>query len=278
MNCKKIYIKIIKNALMRVSLSADEYYEKHHIFPRSIFGDNKYFVSLTLKEHYLVHKILYKYYLKKYGKNNTKTIKMMHALYAMSNRYLSNKQKINCRIYAKLRSDFCDKMSENFSGSKNPMFGVKNIGQKNHFYGKRHSKETRQKMRMAKLGKKQSQETRNKKSGVNHPYYRKKRAEFSEKMKGKYTGENHWSYGKPLTLEQKDNLRKSMIGKNVGKISKFRKKVERIDRNTGEVKEYNSILETSKDGYLPGKVSSCCKGKRETHKGYFWNFIGKNNE
>jgi hypothetical protein len=119
---------------------------------------------------------------------------------------------------------------------------------------------------------------KDKKSGENHPFYGKKRVEFSEKMKGRYTGKNHWSYGKTLTDQQRENLRKSMIGKNIGKISKFRKKVERINPNTGEIKEYNSISDTLKDGFLPDKVSSCCKGIRKTHKGYFWNFIGENNE
>jgi hypothetical protein len=277
MNYKKIYIKIIRNAIPR-NLDENLYYEKHHIFPRSIFGENKYIVYLTLKEHYLVHKLIYKYYYKKYGKNDIKTIKMMHSHYAMSNKYLSKNKKINCKIYAELRQAFCERMSQNFSGCKNPMFGIRKIAEKNHFYRKKHTEETKQKMRIAKLGKKQSQEAKNKKSGNNHPFFGKKRIEFSKKMKGRYTGKEHWSYGKLFTEESKEKLRNSMIGKNLGKISKFRKRVERIDKNTGEIKEYDSIMETSKDGYLPDKVSSCCRGIRKTHKGYFWNFIGEINE
>lgn len=277
MNYKKLYLKIIRNAMVR-NPNKEIFYEKHHIFPRSIFGDNKYVALLTLKEHYLVHKILYKYYIKKYGIHDIKTVKMMHALYVMSNKHLPENRKTNSRTYAKLREQFCKRMSENFSGSNNPMFGIKNIGEKNHFYGKRHTEETKEKIRIAKIGKKQSKETINKRSGINHPYYGKKREAFSQNMKGKYTGKDHWSYGKVFTEEQKDNLRRAMIGKNAGKISPFRKKIERINPETGETIEYESISQTLKEGFLPSKVSLCCKGIRKMHKGYYWKFIGEDDE
>ena len=48
MNYKKHYIKLIRIAQNRI-LSG--YFEKHHIFPQSIFGKNKSIVNLTLKKH-----------------------------------------------------------------------------------------------------------------------------------------------------------------------------------------------------------------------------------
>ena len=64
-----------------------------------------------------------------------------------------------------------------------------------------------------------------------------------------------------------------MIGKNLGKKSHKRRSVERIDILTGEVKEYESILSTEKDGFISSHVSSCCSGKRKKHKGYYWSFL-----
>jgi hypothetical protein len=57
MNYKKIYQNIIHNAKKR---TISGYYEKHHIIPKCIGGDNKKtnIVQLTAKEHYICHKLL----------------------------------------------------------------------------------------------------------------------------------------------------------------------------------------------------------------------------
>ena len=59
MDYKSVYDKLILKAKNRI-ISPKEYYEKHHIIPKSIGGsdiDNN-LVKLTYKEHYIAHKLL----------------------------------------------------------------------------------------------------------------------------------------------------------------------------------------------------------------------------
>ena len=59
--------------------------EAHHVYPKSIFGDNKIIVHLTYREHFIAHWLLYKGFRKEYGDEHDKTIKMWHAFHSMSN-------------------------------------------------------------------------------------------------------------------------------------------------------------------------------------------------
>ena len=104
MNYRKHYIKLIRNAQNR---KIDGYVEKHHIFPKSIFGKNNNLVSLTAKEHYIAHYLLWKDFEKRYGNKNRKTQKMLNAFWQMSNR----SRKTTSKVYAKNRI----KMSEYLS-------------------------------------------------------------------------------------------------------------------------------------------------------------------
>lgn len=58
-------------------------YEIHHVFPKSIYGDNDKVVRLYLREHYVAHKLLWKACRKRYGLNNEKTRKMAMAFHKM---------------------------------------------------------------------------------------------------------------------------------------------------------------------------------------------------
>lgn len=64
MNYKKIHDNIIKKAIERgwSKKSAPVFTEKHHILPKSMGGDNskENLVCLTPREHYIIHKLLYK--------------------------------------------------------------------------------------------------------------------------------------------------------------------------------------------------------------------------
>ncbi len=63
MNYQKIYNDLIKTRKKR-STKTVEYYEKHHIIPRTLGGNNEAenLVSLTAREHYLCHWLLTKIY------------------------------------------------------------------------------------------------------------------------------------------------------------------------------------------------------------------------
>ena len=55
------------------------YLEKHHIFPKSIFGKNDRIVILTGREHYIAHILLQKICEKRYGIKHKNTQKMLCA-------------------------------------------------------------------------------------------------------------------------------------------------------------------------------------------------------
>jgi len=56
MNYLKAYCNLIRKAEHRVL--PEGYTEKHHIFPKSIYGNNNKIVVLTAREHYIAHKLL----------------------------------------------------------------------------------------------------------------------------------------------------------------------------------------------------------------------------
>ena len=66
MNHQKVYDNIIKNAKfenrkkLRKNKTNYIYYEKHHILPKCLGGNNdkENLVLLTAKEHYVCHKLL----------------------------------------------------------------------------------------------------------------------------------------------------------------------------------------------------------------------------
>ena len=78
-------------------------YEKHHIFPQSIFGKNNNIVYLEPREHMIVHRLLWKYYGKLYGEDNFRTIKMLKAFWQMSHR---KGVKISSKTYQKIKSEY----------------------------------------------------------------------------------------------------------------------------------------------------------------------------
>ena len=53
---------------------------------------------------------------------------------------------------------------------------------------------------------------------------------------------------------------------------KHRKSIERIDINTGEIKDYASIKSVEEDGFSSSMVQKICSGLYETYKNYFWKY------
>ena len=64
MNYLKVYCNLIRKAENRIP--PEGYTEKHHTFPKSIFGNNTRVVVLTAREHYIAHTLLAKICIKKY--------------------------------------------------------------------------------------------------------------------------------------------------------------------------------------------------------------------
>jgi hypothetical protein len=181
MNYLKVYCNLIRKAENRTP--PEGYIEKHHTFPVSIFGKNKRIVVLTAKEHYIAHALLERIFIKRYGLDNWKTIKMMNAFWYMNNiktdnnyynSYLYENSKIrysqivrgkNHPAYGVKRTpETCEKLRKSKLGENNPQYGKSpsqetrnkmsdaNSGEKCYWYGKSHTQSSKEKMREAKLG------------------------------------------------------------------------------------------------------------------------------
>lgn len=70
--------------------------------------------------------------------------------------------------------------------------------------------------------------------------------------------------GRTLSIEHRQKLKKSAEERGLP--------VERINLTTGEVKFYQVCKAVEADGFRPASVSDACKEKRETYKGYGWQF------
>ena len=57
MNYLKLYATLVKKAKSR---DAPDLYERHHVFPKSIYGKNNFLVKLSPREHYVAHALLYR--------------------------------------------------------------------------------------------------------------------------------------------------------------------------------------------------------------------------
>lgn len=191
MNYLKIYCNLIRKAENRTP--PEDYTEKHHIFPKSIFGDNNRVVILSGREHYIAHALLEKICIKRYGLNHWKTYKMNLAFICMrgnnreyDNSYLYESAKVRrskIKSGKSLSAETKKKLSESGKG-RLPTSG---------FNGKMHTEETKNKMSAAHKGKKLSEETRKK---------------LSESMKGKNKGKKPF-YGKKHSEETKRKMRES---------------------------------------------------------------------
>lgn len=58
-----------------------------------------------------------------------------------------------------------------------------------------------------------------------------------------------------------------------GKFDNQLKPFERIDPNTGEIKEYGCSTEAELDGFSQQSISACCTGKKNSYANYYWRFL-----
>lgn len=103
--------------------------EKHHVFPKSLFGKNTRVVKLTYMEHVIAHKMLWLGCRQRYGDSHKNTIKMAKAYYSTTrNGHATDEEAALARKAHAL----------SMSGKNNPMFGKPGT-----FLGKKHSEESK---------------------------------------------------------------------------------------------------------------------------------------
>ena len=165
MNYLKVYCNLIRKAENRTP--PEGYIEKHHTFPVSIFGKNNRIVVLTAREHYIIHALLEKICIKRYGLEHWKTKKMNFA-HCLMKTNPSNKRYYNSYLYesAKIRNSFL------------------NSAEKSVWWGKNHTEETKNKMRKASLKRWSSEQERIKIKGKNNHFYGKKHTEETKNKIG----------------------------------------------------------------------------------------------
>ena len=126
MDYKFVYNCIISKAKNRTELS--EYYEKHHILPKSLGGSNDEtnLVKLTAREHFICHWLL----VKMYEKGSVERKKMLFAFWRMkSNPDDNGKRYINSRAYETFRMEFAQTVGDLTRSSQ--------LGKLNSQYGKK---------------------------------------------------------------------------------------------------------------------------------------------
>ena len=198
MNYSKIYDDLIQSAKLRPNIPLlNGYLEKHHIVPRSMGGSNNKdnIVCLTAREHFIAHGLLWRIHKNK---------KMACAFILMSTNR-NGKRYYNSRGFEVARKA----MSKVKTGEKGPIHSEESrlkisLYMKNK-KRKPLSEEHRQKLRNFNLGRKHSQEAKNKISSANkkriyEEVYTKERAEkISQSLKGR----KHSDEAKRKISEQK---------------------------------------------------------------------------
>lgn len=126
MNYSKLYDNLINSA--KTAPKPDVYKETHHIMPLCIGGsdDNSNLVALTARQHYLAHWLLYKIH------RTTKLVYAWHGMSRIGKGQDARRRSSNLFEYAKVAR------SKHLSESSK--------GEDNWFYGKKHSKESIDKM------------------------------------------------------------------------------------------------------------------------------------
>jgi len=162
----KHYLKLCGRALSR-DLNESIYVEKHHVFPKSLYGDNGFVVKLTAPEHYIAHQLL----VKMFPKNR----KLIYAARMMTvNDHRS--QKRNNKLYGWLKEAYSRagqsiesnrKRSKTQTGLKQSEETKKKkslalMGHPAWNKGMKHTDAARKKMSVALKGKKKSEEHRKK--------------------------------------------------------------------------------------------------------------------
>lgn len=258
MDYKKHYDSLMEKSKNRV-LPKNVYSERHHIKPRCLGGDNskENVVRLLPKEHYIAHLLLFKLY-----PNNNK---LAFAFWMMCNGNLSKNRQyvVSNKIYEEIRSKFIELVKQRepfFKGKKHSEESkqknrIAHIG-KATWNGKRHSEESKKKMSQSALGKKVSETTRKKmgdsKRGIK--FSKEHKMKLSESAKGE--NNNYVRYLKRTGLPHVNS--KPVIQFSLdGKI----------------IKEWVNANIASKELNLSYKaINGCLIGKSKTSQGYIWKY------
>jgi len=274
-NYLKHYCALMKKAASRQLPKG--YTEKHHVFPVSIYGKNRRIVVLTAREHYIAHALLEKACLKRYGAKHNKTIKMTFAhccmkangQYVNSTLYEAARIRRNenmkgkalnieftperreairqRRLGQKASAETRQKMSAARKGKKMPPKSEETLrrmseaqkGKPSPMKGKKHSEESKEKMRQALK--------------ANPPTFTKERRQSISRRTKKA-----WKNGVFATEEYRQKLSSSLC-----------KKEYELCSPGGEIFRIQNINAFAKEHNLDySSIYKVVKGKLKSYKGW----------
>lgn len=256
------YNKLIETRkLLNRKKNDGNYYEKHHIIPKSCGGknDKDNLILLTFREHYIAHLLLVKIYSGEFKK------KMQYALWIMgnnknkSNRILSSSQYENCKLAMLsvmknriISKETREKISKANKGRK------RSEETKEKFKSLVVSQETKDKIRIANLGKKLSEETREKISkankgkifseetkkilseiGKNKIFSEETKKKISEALKGK----NHPNFNKKISKETREKIKQKKNKKCIVNGIKYESKKEAMKILKANYKKLHELID-----------------------------------
>ena len=94
--------------------------------------------------------------------------------------------------------------------------------------------------------------------------------EISKKMSEAMKGENNPNYGKKLSEETKRKISEAKKGEKSYMLGSL---IVQVDKLTNKIVNVKYNFEFVEIGFNSGNISSCCKGKLKTHKGYRWFYL-----
>ena len=223
------YLSLIEKHKYDEKVKGD-WLERHHIYPKAIFGENALLVILDIRTHILAHELLWRH-LKKIKSKYAHKMGLVMARMAgiKKNQYDTRDVKFSSRQLAISRIA----MHEAMKGENNP------------FYGKKHSAETRLKISQSNTGKTDTDETRAKKSEASKENWQ--RPEYAAALSIAISS-------RIIKQETRDKLSLA----NKGKI------VSQESRNKISIGNKGKLLGVSKSEETKLRMSMANKGRKKT--------------
>ena len=242
------FIQGIIDTRGRFGIHSEEYHERHHIVPKCMGGtnDEENLIDLFAREHYEAHKLL--------ALENPDNRGLQIAWLNMSttkNQY-HKREVVTAEEFEQARKA----CSRAMSGSGNPMYGVRLLGEKAGRYGIPFSEESRRKI----------SEHHADVSGENNPMYGKHHTiESKEKM-------SIAKKGRKPTLETRRLLSEMRKGKYLGKDNSNAKVTYQYDLDWNLVAAYDCLKEASNiTGYGYSTLGQAISSGKSSH-GYYWTY------
>jgi hypothetical protein len=190
----KWYTQIISHAQSRI-LPDDVYTETHHIIPKSLGGKNTKdnLVALTAREHFICHLLLTRM-------NDSPALVYAAWMMANATNEYQTRYRVKSTIYAQLRERNAEvkrSSTQSDEAKRKNSESHKGIKWSDGMTGKKHSQETRDKMKAARARQVITEETKRKLSEFNkgkpgHVFTDEERARVSEGLR------RSWSRRKAL--------------------------------------------------------------------------------